>query len=114
MVLLALPASRPQPFAMTKREAKKLMRTQCAGRLCVSFLQDDQGRAIFRRSSRSFFYAVTALTWFMSSLFVFLASGCATAPREKATETTATVAESQNDQTTTQKAEKPRRRWTGF
>jgi hypothetical protein len=101
--------------AMTRREAKKFMSTPCEGR-CISFLQDDQGRAVFRRPLLSFDSATRKLSWFLSSLFVLLVSGCATCPPKEATQKTTTVAaaKDQNDQAATQKSEKRLRRWTGY
>ena len=102
--------------AMTRREVEKFMRAPCAGRRCVSFLQDDRGRTVFRKAP--WFGSIGAsLTWLASAIFVFLASGCATAPKEKPAEKIATISESkpQSDQANLQKSEKPRvRRWTGF
>jgi hypothetical protein len=102
--------------AMTRGEAKKFMRTPCAGRRCVSFLQDDQGRTIFRPPLLSFGSAGRALSWFLSSLFVLLASGCATSPQKEGAQKTSTVAaaKDQNDQASIQKSAKPHRRWTGY
>jgi hypothetical protein len=102
--------------AMTKGEAKKFMRTPCAGRRCISFLQDDQGRTVFRRHLLPFGSAARALGWFLSSLFVLLASGCATSSQKDGMQkaTTIAAAKDQNDQAATQKSEKRYRRWTGY
>jgi hypothetical protein len=102
--------------AMTKGEAKKFMHTPCPGRRCISFLQDEQGRTVFRRPLLSFGSAARALSWFLSSLFVLLVSGCATSPQKQQAQKTTTVAaaKDQNEQATTQKSAKPHRRFTGY
>jgi hypothetical protein len=102
--------------AMTRREAEKLMRSPSKVRRCVSFLQEDCGKIIFRKGVPLFGSIGKPLTWFVSALFVLLASGCATSPQQQSAEKTSTVAESktQDGQITLAKTEKRQRRWTGF
>jgi hypothetical protein len=100
--------------AMTKVDARQFMRSPSAERRCISFLQDDEGRTIFRKPVLSFSF-FGALTWLMSSLVVLFASGCAS-PQTQSMEKTAAVAQSntQDDQSGLQKSGKPLRRWTGY
>jgi hypothetical protein len=67
---------------MTRREAEKFMRSSCTGRRCISFLQDDRGRAIFKNAS-PFRSIGMAVSWFVSAIFVFLVSGCGTTPQKQ-------------------------------
>jgi hypothetical protein len=101
--------------AMTKGEATRFMGSHSAGRRCVSFLQDKQGRTIFRKPVLSLGFIGASLTWFMSSLIVLFASGCER-PQTQSIEKTTTLAQSnsQNDQPEQQKSGKPLRRWTGY
>ena len=102
--------------AMTRREAKKFMRSPSIGRRCISFLQDERGRTIFCKAAPLFSSVRASLAWLVSALFVLLASGCATSPKKEPVQKNATVAQltEQNDQNSPQKTGKPRRRWTGF
>src|SRR5947207_2014110 len=79
--------------AMTRREAERLLRSPCTGRRCISFLQDDCGRVVFRKAAPSFRSIGTLLSWFVSAVLVFLMPGCASAPKEQPPERSATASE---------------------
>jgi hypothetical protein len=100
--------------AMTKGEARRFMRSPSTNCRCISFLQDDEGRTIFRKPVLSLSF-LGALTWLISSLVVLFAPGCAS-PQTQSMEKTATVAQSntQNGNSEVQKSGKPLRRWTGY
>src|SRR6516162_1542047 len=69
--------------AMTRREAAKFIRSPSIGRPCVSFVQDDCGRPVFKTVVPWVGKIGASLTWLASAVFVLLGAGCATAPQKQ-------------------------------
>ena|ERR1043166_1868150 len=90
--------------AMTRREAKQLTRSAPPGRLCVSFVRDENGRAIFRKARPWFGSIGAAVLRLASAAILLLISGCATV--QQPCDKPATTAES--------KTRPEPGRWTGF
>ena len=105
---------------MTRREAKKFLRSSCSERLCISFLQDPEGKAIFRDSTQPLLSATKKLSGLVSTLLVLLFSSCASTPQKQTSEKNCSVTKTEtatdkhleegNDPSTPPKP----KRWVGF
>jgi hypothetical protein len=64
--------------SMTHSEAKRFMKPSSSERLCISFLQDEQGRAIFKQPSLPFIRGAKKLSGLVSTFLVMVLSSCTT------------------------------------
>ena len=62
--------------AMTRRQAKKFLARNSGTRQCISFLQEDDGRAVFKPGPRPLLLMRAILAFMTSAILVLFEIGC--------------------------------------